>query len=132
MTHAIESRVIIIEDEPLIALTLEELLIESGFFVAGITGRLASALAMIERDECKVALLDANLGGVSSGPAGVALAARGVPFIVLSGYSAVLQQKAFPDAACFIEKPFIPALLVDAVRAMTTKPRPDEVADVIS
>jgi DNA-binding response OmpR family regulator len=121
MTDAPALRVMIIEDEPLIAMHLEGLMIDAGFLVSGIAGRLASALALIERDGCDVALLDANLAGVSSGPAGVALSARGVPFLVLSGYSSVQQEGAFPGAASFMQKPFIPARLIDAVRAIGSK-----------
>ena len=121
MTDQTAMRVMIIEDEPLIALNLEELMIASGFLVAGIAGRLAKALALIERDACDVALLDANLAGVSSGPAGLALTARGVPFLVLSGYSAAQQEGAFPGAASFMQKPFIPDRLVEALRAIRLK-----------
>ena len=121
MTDATALRVMIIEDEPLIALNLEELMIASGFLVSGIAGRLAKALELIQRDACDVVLLDANLAGVSSGPAGLALAALGVPYIVLSGYSATQKDGTFPDAADFIQKPFVPDRLIEALRKITRR-----------
>ena len=102
MTEVIASRVLIVEDEPLIALTLEDLLIDAGFVVAGIAGRLDKALELIGLDVCDVALLDANLAGVNSGPAGAALAVLGVPYVVLSGYSSMQKDGSFPASAAFI------------------------------
>ncbi|HEX5600756.1 MAG TPA: response regulator, partial [Hyphomicrobiaceae bacterium] len=80
------ARILIAEDEPIIALSLQDLLVEAGFGVACVTGRLHKALALIEGPGCDAAIVDANLRGVSTGPAALALAVRGVPFIVLSGY----------------------------------------------
>ena len=50
-------------------------------------GKLEKARALIESDACDVAIVDANLAGVSASPAAIALAALGLPFIVTSGYS---------------------------------------------
>src|SRR5688572_11400413 len=91
-------RILIVEDEAIIALALQDLLAEAGFEVACVTGRLPMALALIERAGCDAAIVDANLGGVSTGPAALALAARGVPCIVLSGYSSEQLQADFPAA----------------------------------
>jgi DNA-binding response OmpR family regulator len=100
-----QPRVLIVEDEPMLAFTVEELLLDAGFEIAGVVGRLAAALALIEGGTCDVAIVDANLAGVSAGPAASALAARGVPFIVLSGYLPEQQQGIFPGAI-FIQKPY--------------------------
>lgn len=122
MTDTTALRVMIIEDEPLIALSLEELMIDSGFVVAGVAGRLANALELIGRDACDVAILDANLAGVNSGPAGAALAVLGVPYIVLSGYSSTQKDGVFPDAAAFMQKPFDSGRLVEALRNVSAQP----------
>ncbi len=122
MTDAIAPRVLIIEDEPLIALSLEDLLIDAGFLVSGVAARLAKALEMIKLDTCDVALLDANLAGVSSSPAGAALAALGVSYIILSGYSPTQKDGMFPDAAIFMQKPFVPDRLIEELRKLTAQP----------
>ena len=76
-------RILIIEDEPMIALGLEDLLIASGFKVAGVAAKLAKALAMIELGALDAAIVDANLGGVSASPAATALDAKGLPYLLL-------------------------------------------------
>jgi CheY-like chemotaxis protein len=114
------ARILIVEDEPIIALTLQDLLVEAGFEVAGVTGRLHKALALIEGPGCDAAIVDANLRGVSTGPAALALAARGVPFIVLSGYSFEQLQRDFP-AALFMRKPCRSDKLIQTLKTMVLK-----------
>jgi DNA-binding response OmpR family regulator len=105
------AKIIIIEDEPVIALDLEDVLTSEGFEVVGVATRLDKALAMIAHIIFDVAILDANLAGVSSDPVATALTARQLPFVVLSGYSLKQKQAMFPGAH-FIQKPCKPALLV--------------------
>jgi DNA-binding response OmpR family regulator len=111
------ARILIVEDEPMIGLTLQDSLIEAGFPVACVTGKLEKALALIESSGCDAAIVDANLAGVSASPAAMALAARGLPFIVLSGYSPEQLQGAFP-AAIFMKKPCRPAKLIHALKIL--------------
>jgi len=101
----------------MLAFALEELLIEAGFEIAGVAGRLEKALAMIKSCVFGAAILDTNLVGVSADPAALALAARGVPFIVLSGYLPDQQQKAF-SGALRLQKPCPPERLVQALRSI--------------
>ncbi len=110
-------RILIIEDEPMIALDLQNLLEDAGFDVVGVAGKLDKAMTMIECTPCDAAIVDANLCGVSSSPAAAALAERGVPFIVLSGYSSKQQAAAFPKAM-FIQKPCKPVQLINALKAI--------------
>lgn len=110
-------RILIIEDEAILALVLEEFLIDAGFAIAGVAGRLETALALIERGVSDAAILDANLAGVSSAPAASALTARGVPFVIVSGYSPEQQPGAFSGALC-LQKPCRPDDLVQALRGL--------------
>lgn len=109
-------RILIIEDEPMLTVDLQETLTEAGFVIVGVAGKLGKALALIENIECDAALVDANLAGVSAGPAAVALTARGVPFVVLSGYSVEQQRGAFAGARS-LQKPCRPAPLIAALNA---------------
>lgn len=111
------ARILIVEDEPVIALTLEDFLVEAGFEIAGVVGKLDKALALIESGACDAAIIDANLAGVSASPAASALAARGLPFIVLSGYSPEQIQGAFPGAL-FIQKPYRPVQLLQTLNTL--------------
>ena len=97
-------RVLIVEDEPVLAFALEETLVEAGFAIAGPASRLDKALAIIESGVCDAAILDTNLAGVNVGPVAAALAARGLPFIILSGYSPDQQNSAFAGAL-HLQKP---------------------------
>jgi DNA-binding response OmpR family regulator len=107
-------RVLIIEDEPLIAHTLEDALIDAGFQIAGVVGKLEKALSLIESGACDVAIIDANLAGVSASPAAIALASRGLPFIVTSGYSQEQLPGRFPGAT-FIQKPCRPEVIIQTL-----------------
>lgn len=113
----ITSRILIVEDEPLLAMTLEEVLLDEGFVIAGIAGRLKEALDMIDLRPCDAAILDASLAGVSSEPAALALRALGVPFVILSGNPPHPAQHAF-DGALHLQKPCRPDRLLQALRGL--------------
>ena len=117
LEHQPAMRILIIEDEPMIALDLQDLLEDAGFDVVGVAGKLDKAMQLIASTPIDAAIVDANLGGVSSSPAAVALADRRVPFVVLSGYSLKQQDAAFPKAL-FIQKPCRPAQLINALKAI--------------
>jgi DNA-binding response OmpR family regulator len=113
-------RILIVEDEPMLAFVLEELLIGAGYAVIGVATRLETALAIIADGACDAAILDMNLAGVSAAPAASAMVSHGIPFLVLSGYSIDQQDKAFPGAL-YLQKPCRPETLIDALRSI----RPD-------
>jgi DNA-binding NtrC family response regulator len=113
-------RVLIIEDEPMIAFALEECLIEAGFEIAGVAGRLEAALTLIESKVFDVAILDTNLAGVSAGPAAVEMRARGLPFVVVSGYLPNQQHADFKGAFC-LQKPCSLPRLIDVLYDITTQ-----------
>lgn len=83
---ATKPRILIVEDEPFIALTLEDMLDELGFTVAGTVSHIAEAIELIEREPIDGALLDVNLGTQKIDPVADLLAARGCPFIFTTGY----------------------------------------------
>ena len=110
-----KARILIVEDEAMIAFSIEDTLLAEGFEIAGIAARLGTALTMIDSCAFDVAILDTNLAGVSAGPAAIALKASGKPFIVASGYPPSQQQEAFQGAPC-IQKPYPPNRLVEMLR----------------
>ena len=111
------ARILIVEDEPMIAITLEEALIDAGFAIAGVVAKLDKALALIESGACDAAIVDANLAGVSASPAAIALTARGLPYIVMSGYSPDQMRGEFPGAF-FLSKPCRPELLLETLNSI--------------
>ena len=114
------ARILIVEDEPLIALTLEEVLIEAGFAISGVASKLDKALALVESGACDAAIVDANLAGVSASPVAVSLAARGLPYIVMSGYSPDQMRGEYPRAF-FLSKPCQPELLVETLNTILSE-----------
>jgi CheY-like chemotaxis protein len=118
---AVRMRILIIEDEPMIAFYLKEMLEEEGFVIVGVAGRLDKALALIKSAVFDAAVLDTNLAGISSSPAATNLAARSIPFVVLSGYSMQQQQAAFPTPH-FLQKPCRPEQLISLLSAIGPKP----------
>jgi DNA-binding response OmpR family regulator len=117
LDEILQPRILIVEDEAILALLLEEFLVDAGFEIAGVAGRLETALALIKQGQFDAAILDANLAGVSSGPAASALTAGGVPFIVVSGYLPEQQPGAFSGAVC-LQKPCRPDDLIQTLRAI--------------
>ena len=80
--------ILIVEDEPLIAMMLEDFLDALGKAVAGTADTVADALAIVEAGGVDGAILDVNLrGGEQSWPVADALAAAGVPFLLATGGS---------------------------------------------
>ena len=114
--YARAMRILIVEDEPLIAFEVEQTLTEAGFAVVGVAARLDEALAMVEDGALDAAVLDANLNRVSAAPVAIALTARGLPFVVTTGYTREQLPEGF-EAGTLIEKPCLPDQIVEALNA---------------
>jgi CheY-like chemotaxis protein len=82
-------KVLLVEDEGLVAMTMEDMLEDLGCEVVGSFGAVSPALAWLAEDhEFDGALLDVNLGGEMVYPVADALIARGAPFVFTTGYGA--------------------------------------------
>jgi CheY-like chemotaxis protein len=81
------TRILVVEDEPLIAMMLEDFLDVLDREVAGTADSVATALAQIDDGTAiDAAILDVNLrGGEKSTPVAEALAARDIPFVFATG-----------------------------------------------
>ncbi len=110
-------RVLIVEDEYLIATEVSDALEKAGFEIAGTVSSVSKALRKIDEAGCDLAVLDANLQGFSAEPVAEALRQRGIPFLVLSGYSSLQRQGVLAEAP-FLAKPCRPAQVVAAVLAL--------------
>jgi PAS domain S-box-containing protein len=80
------ARVMVVEDDLLIALDFEQTLQRLGYDVVGPVGHVAESLQIIEREPLDAVVLDANLGGQSARPVADRLRAVGIPFVVATGY----------------------------------------------
>ncbi|MGF7174786.1 response regulator [Azospirillum doebereinerae] len=81
-------RVLLVEDETLVAMAVEAMLDDLGYAVVGPASTLDEALSMARSEPFDAALLDVSLAGVHSYPVADLLAARGIPFVFATGYGA--------------------------------------------
>lgn len=112
-------RVLVVEDEMLVAMTLEDILIDLGLEVVGVAMHLQEALVLASRERLDVAVLDINLNGERSYPVAETLQARGIPFIFASGYGHADRDTAFSGAPT-LAKPYLPDELAQALTQIIT------------
>lgn len=79
-------RILVVEDEALIALWIAEILEGSGALVIGPVGSAAEALALLKRESVDGAVLDYKMPDGTTEPVADLLAAHGVPFVFATGY----------------------------------------------
>ena len=79
-------RVLVVEDEVMIALLLEQMIEEIDCQVVGPVGRISKALEIASKETIDVALLDINVDGKEVYPVAEALTARSIPFAFVTGY----------------------------------------------
>ena len=82
-------RVLVVEDEFLVALDLSSILDDLGCIVLGLAATVPEALRLLAADPPDVTLLDINLDGARTTPVALALAADGVPFIAVTAYASL-------------------------------------------
>jgi DNA-binding response OmpR family regulator len=111
-------RVLIVEDEALIAYDLSDQLTAEGFTVIGPAMQVAEAQALLSSEVCDAAVLDVNLGnGTTSEPIAVQLKDRSIPFIVASGYSSDQHPAVFHDSPLIL-KPIRITVLIQELRKL--------------
>lgn len=99
-------RILVVEDEPLIAMMLEDFLDMLGKTVAGTADNCAEAIRLVDGGEVDGAILDLNLrGGEKSTAVAEALAARGIPFVFATGGGGDCVDERFRSRPC-LHKPF--------------------------
>lgn len=111
------ARILLVEDEPLVALDIESQLIALGCTVAGPAATPEKALALVEAGNLDAAFVDGNLGGRPVDAVSRALSDRGIPFAFVSGYGRDALPAAFQDAP-LLAKPFSPDQLAATLRAL--------------
>lgn len=98
-------RVLVIEDEPIIAMLIEDMLADLGCIVIGVASRFEEAMGQVSSPTFDAAILDVNLGGDQTYPIAAALAERGIPFAFSTGYGAAGVPEAF-QIFPILAKPF--------------------------
>jgi CheY-like chemotaxis protein len=98
-------RVLVVEDEMLVAMNIEDMLLDLGHEVAGLASRLEPALSLARDGAFDLAMLDVNLAGQQSFPVADVLIARGIPFLFATGYGSQGIAEAYRDRPV-LQKPF--------------------------
>jgi PAS domain S-box-containing protein len=80
------NRILLVEDEILVAMMMKDILTELGFSVIGPFSRLEEAMVAAVHDEIDAGIIDVNLGGEFVYPVADVLAARRIPFVFVTGY----------------------------------------------
>jgi two-component SAPR family response regulator len=112
-------KVLVVEDESLVALDIETMLEEMGCTVVASVPRLVKALELASRLDLDLAVLDINLAGEVVYPLAFRLAERGIPFLFSTGYSTADLPPELRDRP-ILRKPVMLASLKRAVAMART------------
>ena len=110
-------RILVIEDEPIIALALEDILVDAGAEVVGPANNVSRALELAATHGLTAAIVDLRLRNQSAHPVVERLVQLGVPFVFLSGQADDEAAKAWPDAPRLV-KPASSQAIIEALAAL--------------
>lgn len=109
-------RVLIVEDEMLIAMMLQDMIADAGLEVEGVANSLKAGMDLASRADFDLAILDVNLNGEEVYPVAEILRKRGIPFIFSSGYGVGSIKSEFGKVPQ-VMKPFQQNMLMAALKA---------------
>jgi CheY-like chemotaxis protein len=110
-------RLFVVEDEALVAMLLEDMLLDLGCVVVGIAGSVREALGRLGGARADGAILDVNIGGEMVFPVADALAEKGTPFVFVTGYGRAGLGDRYPGAPV-LTKPYSPSDLADVLAGL--------------
>jgi PAS domain S-box-containing protein len=110
-------RILIVEDEPLVAMELESNLTAAGCEVIGPAGTLEQAKSLVAQREFDAALVDVNLAGHTVDEIAAALTQKNCPFAFVTGYGREALPRGFQDAV-LLGKPFGGTQVLAAVEVL--------------
>lgn len=111
-------RVLVVEDEAILALQLADILDDADFEVLGPVASVKAALDLLSREHCDAALLDINLGHETSEAVALKLDEHRIPFMTLSSYSKGERPAAF-NGSKHLDKPASPEMILQELAALT-------------
>jgi DNA-binding response OmpR family regulator len=99
-------RLLVLDDEVLVAMMLEDMLADLDYDVVGPFGTLEQAMPAALSEQIDGAIIDLNLGrGILSTPVAQALRERGIPFLLATGYGASAETEGLGYTG-LLSKPF--------------------------
>lgn len=112
-------RILVVEDEALLAMDISKQLKDAGSYVIGPAGSESRALSLIEQYRFDGALLDANLGGLRVDKIAASLTRKNIPFVFVSGYGRESLPPLF-DEVELLSKPFQDGQLLAAAERLVS------------
>ncbi len=116
-----DRRVLLVEDEMMVAGMLQRMLADLGYAVVGPATDVDEAMGMIGGGGIDAAVLDINLDGEMSYPVADELASRGIPFVFSTGYGAEDMPDGY-EGISVLKKPFRRSGLADALASLGAQP----------
>ena len=112
-----QRRILVVEDEAMVAMLLEDMLADIGLETIGPVGRLSEAVDAARTGAFEAAILDVNLAGQETYPVADVLIERGIPFVFATGYGVGGLRDAYRDRPV-LQKPFQQSDLEDRITAL--------------
>ncbi len=110
-----DHRVLLVEDEKMVAGILQRMLTELGYTVVGPASDVDEAMTMIDGGGIDAAVLNISLEGGTSYPVADVLATLGIPFVFSTGYGKEILFSSNHHAAPLLKKPYRRSELGDAL-----------------
>lgn len=123
MTSLTGKRILVVEDEAIIAAFVEDILDELGATVVGPAFSVSQALKLAESTALDAALLDVNVREESIVPVRDLLRGRGVPVVFATGYGAE-RSREVTDGALVVDKPYSKDRIAKALGDCLAVPAP--------
>jgi PAS domain S-box-containing protein len=121
------TRVMVVEDEALVAMVVSDAMIELGYQVVGPFSRPPDAIAAVKNNDIAAAILDINLAGTLVYPVAEELTSRGIPFVFVTGYGVESIDKRFADIPVLqkpIERETLQRIFVNGTAGAADSPLP--------
>ncbi|TSC36327.1 response regulator [Pseudomonas sp. ST1] len=112
--HTSLPKVLLVEDETMLAMLMEMMLEDLGFATAYHASSLGEGIEYARNGDYDLAILDINIIGGNSFPIAAAIAHRGIPFMFCSGYGRLGIPEVWVDRRC-VAKPFSAEQLNEAL-----------------
>lgn len=117
MARSLPREALLLEDQPLIALQVEELLLRAGFTNVNVCASFQDAMQWLDKNTPGLAVIETRLGEGSSETVLSALVDRGIPYIIHSVTDVTESDRMQARNECaWICKPSDPAELIEAAR----------------
>ncbi len=112
-------RVLLVEDEAILAVALQAMLEDAGAYVVGPASSLKQAALLVERETLSAALLDITVGGQRIWPIAQMLKERGIPILFYTGWHNALAQVGEWPQSRVVAKPAPDSAILGALADLT-------------